>query len=67
MDSKPEWLALPKRAQDEGHRLQLHAFDHGSTLEFGVAPGFMLDTIPDATVWREMRAFVQASDVAVCA
>ena len=48
IDAKPEWMVLLERAFDAGHELQLHAFDHSSTFEFGVPPAFMLDIIPDA-------------------
>jgi peptidoglycan/xylan/chitin deacetylase (PgdA/CDA1 family) len=50
---KPAWMTLLQRALDEGHDLQLHAYDHSSTFEFGVPPGFMLDIIPEAkTRWE---------------
>ena len=61
LDQKPEWLDLLRRAMSEGHELQLHAFDHGSTFEFGVPPGFMLDIIPDAkTRWEREPEVIQA-------
>jgi len=61
LDQKPEWLALLHRALDEGHELQLHGFDHGSTFEFGVPPGFMLDIIPEAKAhWEREPEVIQA-------
>ena len=61
LDEKREWLDLLHRALDEGHELQLHAFDHGSTFEFGVPPGFMLDIIPEAKVrWEREPEVIQA-------
>ena len=61
LDQKPEWLDLLRRAMTEGHELQLHAFDHGSTFEFGVPPGFMLDIIPDAKArWEREPEVIQA-------
>lgn len=61
LDQKPEWLDLLQRAMSEGHELQLHAFDHGSTFEFGVPPGFMLDIIPDAKArWEREPEVIQA-------
>jgi peptidoglycan/xylan/chitin deacetylase (PgdA/CDA1 family) len=61
LDEKPEWLDLLQRARSEGHELQLHAFDHGSTFEFGVPPDFMLDIIPDAKArWQREPEVVQA-------
>ena len=61
LDAKPEWLDLLRRAQEEGHELQLHAFDHGSTFEFGVPPDFMLDIIPDAKArWQREPDAVRA-------
>lgn len=61
LDQKPEWLDLLRRALSEGHELQLHAFDHGSTFEFGVPPGFMLDIIPDAKArWEREPEVIRA-------
>jgi peptidoglycan/xylan/chitin deacetylase (PgdA/CDA1 family) len=61
LDEKPEWLDLFQRALSEGHELQLHAFDHGSTFEFGVPPDFMLDIIPDAKArWQQEPEVIQA-------
>ncbi len=45
LDQKPEWLGLLRRAQDAGHDLQHHAFDHASCFEFGIPPYFMLDIL----------------------
>jgi peptidoglycan/xylan/chitin deacetylase (PgdA/CDA1 family) len=61
LHEKPEWLVLLERARATGHELQLHALDHGSTFEFGVPPGFMLDIIPDAKArWEREPEVVQA-------
>jgi hypothetical protein len=61
LDEKPEWLALLRRALDEGHELQLHAYDHADTFEFGVPPGFMLDIIPAAKErWQREPEAIQA-------
>jgi peptidoglycan/xylan/chitin deacetylase (PgdA/CDA1 family) len=61
LDQKPEWLNLLHRALDEGHELQLHAYDHSSTFEFGVPPGFMLDIIPEAKArWKCEPEAIQA-------
>jgi peptidoglycan/xylan/chitin deacetylase (PgdA/CDA1 family) len=62
LHEKPEWIDLLSRALNEGHELQLHAFDHGSTFEFGVPPGFMLDIIPEAKArWEREPDVIQAS------
>ena len=61
LEDKPEWVDLLRRALDEGHELQLHAYDHSSTFEFGVPPGFMLDIIPDAKArWEREPEVVRA-------
>jgi peptidoglycan/xylan/chitin deacetylase (PgdA/CDA1 family) len=61
LDEKREWLDLLHQALDQGHELQLHAFDHGSTFEFGVPPGFMLDIIPEAKArWEREPEAIQA-------
>lgn len=61
LDQKPEWLDLLQRARSEGHELQMHAFDHASTFEFGVPPGFMLDIIPaDKARWEKEPEVIQA-------
>ena len=61
LDQKPEWMDLLRRALDEGHELQLHAYDHSSTFEFGVPPDFMLDIIPDAKArWEREPEVVRA-------
>jgi peptidoglycan/xylan/chitin deacetylase (PgdA/CDA1 family) len=61
LTDKPEWLDLLRRAAGEGHDLQLHAYDHSSTFEFGVPPGFMLDIIPDAKArWEKEPEAVKA-------
>src|SRR5579871_3187696 len=39
---RPEWIEALRRAQDEGHDLQLHGYVHTS-FEFGQPPDFMLD------------------------
>ena len=60
LDKKPEWLALLRRAMDEGHELQLHGFEHG-VFEFGVPPDFMLDIIPEARArWEREPDAVRA-------
>lgn len=62
LGQKPEWLHLLKRALDEGHELQLHGLDHGSTFECGVPPQFMLDIIPeDKARWQENPEVIQAA------
>ena len=48
LDEKPVWMDLIRRAQDEGHELQHHAWQHDSCFEFGVPPYFMLDIMPEA-------------------
>jgi peptidoglycan/xylan/chitin deacetylase (PgdA/CDA1 family) len=61
LEEKPRWMSLLQRALDEGHELQLHAYDHSSTFEFGVPPGFMLDIIPEAKArWEREPEAVRA-------
>jgi peptidoglycan/xylan/chitin deacetylase (PgdA/CDA1 family) len=60
LDEKPEWIALLRRALDEGHELQHHGYNHG-VFEFGVPPGFMLDIIPEARErWQREPEAVRA-------
>ena len=39
------WVEVLRKAQDEGHDLQLHGYEHAS-FEFGFPPSFMLDRSP---------------------
>lgn len=47
LDQKPEWLRLLQRAQDAGHDLEHHGFDHSSCFEFGIPPNFMMDILAE--------------------
>jgi peptidoglycan/xylan/chitin deacetylase (PgdA/CDA1 family) len=45
LHGKPAWLRLLARAQEAGHDLQHHAYDHASCFEFGIPPYFMRDIL----------------------